>query len=1562
MAATPSAFATSLRATADTKAAPKAVDTKAAADTNGAPQVADPKTGKLRRIQDETLRITPGYRNGQAVFRLVGLPATRYTLSMSGRGTVTPTTKSVSVLTNRAGSATAVVPVNLTGDRVGGIVADISSTVAGQQRVTSSSVWLHPDRTGAEVVGQSAIDAQLKATKNDPAGRAAALAKLAAAPSSERTVTTNAQADVSPDWILIQGTARWTDPGGNLHPARFIHVQIGTPDTPDRYRDTLTDENGYYSENLPASSTGPDVQVTFQSQNPAAKVGLKGLDPSHLDQVGPYYKIRSTSQATGGSSVTLDMTAGINGPSDVSFAIADALWTGNVYASSIEGFPGQVMVSYPEQFDGKDLGAGTYPTEGLIAVADRYWSTWDVLNHEYGHWVDFKDGITALNGGDHCIDDNLATMACGKNPAPLGKDVGTERAWTEGFADFFAISANKYGEPPANMPPDVGNDSFDWVEETSTGGSYSITWEDLDLSHPMKFHGEDNEAAIAGTLLNLMETKPSNSVYPEQTGIGQGRISGALSEAHAKRFSDLVKALWPSDTESTLSQSEQKDFSCMLSAARIAPYWGPDSNPTAKTTLTGSSAEPPTLQWQAGNAGNFVNNKFKVQALDPDGTPYFTSTELTDTKWTPSDDDWDSITRGHGHSITLRVLGANTTDLLTGFYRGCATQMMVDDSEVTCPGVPAMSANDDGYTSARDLPFPVNFYGTTYTSVFINNNGNVTFNAPMATYTPFTINASTPPIIAPFFGDVDTRGGGSVIYGTTTYGGDQAFCVDWDDVGYYNKHGDRLNSFQLLLVDRADRGVGDFDIVFNYRSIQWETGDASGGSGGFGGTPAAVGFSAGTGNGSQFFELPGSLQSHQLTDDGPHALTAGNFGALSVPGRYVFRIMNGQAPSSDTGLNGTTKAGGSPAPGGPIQVCPQGGGPCVSQTRSGADGTYNAPGVPAGTYDVTAFPPAGLSALPVSTTVTVADGQQSTVDLALGTLTVPPPGTTIGPLVGSDISSPLPVVNWTDRPTLSTTGCPGGSATYQLSGVASGSPGASWATGPMAEASPGQYATTVPSLSPHSGYAEVDISIQCPAGTADETVTFDIYIDPSGTVLDQTGQPVEGATVTLLRSDSADGPFVALPTGSDLMSPASRANPVLTGGDGRFGWDVFSGYYQLTASKDGCTAADGSDTVTSPVYGVPPAITGIQLLLTCPVADTTPPAINTTPVTLEGNTTGGHTGSLPGVTANDPDHPDDPVSLTNDAPSVLPLGAHTITWMAVDAAGNRSIATQSVTVVDTTAPALTCPPTVAGSYPSNPALGNPNVQDVVDAIPAVSKDAPASFPAGTTTVTWTATDHSGNQSSCSQQVTLTSPAPAVTGLSPAGGPLAGGTSVTITGTGFTGATAVNFGSLPATSFTVTSDTSITATATAPAAANVGTVDVTVTTPAGTSATSPADHYNYLYAFTGFQAPVANPPVLNQVNRGQAIPIKFSLGGDFGLGILAAGSPTATQINCASGVPVNTGTLTDTAGGSGLQYNSSTGSYTYVWKTSKAWTGTCQQFTLTLTDGSSHTANFQFKPA
>ncbi len=119
----------------------------------------------------------------------------------------------------------------------------------------------------------------------------------------------------------------------------------------------------------------------------------------------------------------------------------------------------------------------------------------------------------------------------------------------------------------------------------------------------------------------------------------------------------------------------------------------------------------------------------------------------------------------------------------------------------------------------------------------------------------------------------------------------------------------------------------------------------------------------------------------------------------------------------------------------------------------------------------------------------------------------------------------------------------------------------------------------------------------------------------------------------------------------------------------------------------------------------------------------------------------------------------------------------------------------------------------------------------------------ASSPPGTGTLGVTVTTSSGTSAISPADVFTYVPAPTVDGLSPTKGPLGGGTLVTITGTGFDGATAVVFGTSPATDVTVVSDTTVTA----ECPAGTGMPDVTVTTPGGMSAPNSAYQFNYVPA-------------------------------------------------------------------------------------------------------------------
>ncbi|MFM8596268.1 MAG: nidogen-like domain-containing protein [Flavobacteriales bacterium] len=178
----------------------------------------------------------------------------------------------------------------------------------------------------------------------------------------------------------------------------------------------------------------------------------------------------------------------------------------------------------------------------------------------------------------------------------------------------------------------------------------------------------------------------------------------------------------------------------------------------------------------------------------------------------------------------------------------------------------AMLPNDDSYSNSIQLPFNFSFYGTTYDSLYINNNGNISFTQP---YYTFTANPFPDPsfnMIAPFWADVDTRSpnGGNVWYKTNAH----SVIIVWDHVGYFPTMEDKLNTFQLIISDGLDTLIPNGNNVsFCYGDMQWTTGSASGGANGFGGSPATVGVNIG--NGINYFQV-GQFDTTGVSFDGPY--------------------------------------------------------------------------------------------------------------------------------------------------------------------------------------------------------------------------------------------------------------------------------------------------------------------------------------------------------------------------------------------------------------------------------------------------------------------------------------------------------------------------------------------------------------------------------------------------------------------------------------------------------------------------------------------------------------------
>lgn len=809
-----------------------------------------------------------------------------------------------------------------------------------------------------------------------------------------------------------------------------------------------------------------------------------------------------------------------------------------------------------------------------------------------------------------------------------------------------------------------------------------------------------------------------------------------------------------------------------------------------------------------------------------------------------------------------------------------------------------LPANDDNSSTQVMLPFGINFYGETFTELYVNNNGNVTFDAPLSTYTPFGLAGTGRQIIAPYFGDVDTRPSGSDVvrygYGETVYQGQRAFCVLWDNVGYYNNHADKLNSFQLLIVERRDSGPGSFDIVFNYDQVQWESGDASGGQGGLGGSTARAGFSNGSGEPGTSFEMPGSGEPGALLDSAAGGL-ANTSTDSSVTGRHVFRVRGGAAPATDYVALGDSYQSG------------EGAGAYSPETDSDSNKCHRS---------LYAYPQVLVSRAlidigPQNLRFWACSGARTydmyqAVDVDTDDSDVP-----FDDGYFFDLSEPVSYLDRLSTSTrLVTIGIGGNDMGFGKILAGCVLDGLGDALIPFHDSScQGEYADEVA--------AAADSLLRDPDAQGRnklEQVYAEIRRRAPYARVAVLGYPkfyVDGG-----RSNGYDGGYCAGVRIADqrwINQEITNLNAAIADAAQGMGLqfvDVFD-------APDGHELCGDSDEhflngveLSSEAYH--PNRFGHSLL-----ADTIATALGAPAQ-----------GELFNV------HPGETLRTVRQVRGGSPVTFAT-NWPGSDV------------VMTLTAP--------SGRRYTRTSVPTGVIHEVGPTFERYEIESPE---AGEWTVellgAQVAEQGEPTQLIAYQPPQRNSPPTAVVAVSQSG------REVTVDGAG----SADPDGQIVDYLWEFGDGTQARGSAATHEYQQPGDYLVTLSTTddSGDYGTAAARSVVTIprYEFDGFFAPVANAPEVNAVKAGQAIPVKFSLGGAYGLDILALGSPTSVRTSCSTGNEENRIEPTALPGGSGLTYDAGTGRYTYVWKTAKSWSGQCRRFTLALDDGTVKTFDLELR--
>lgn len=440
----------------------------------------------------------------------------------------------------------------------------------------------------------------------------------------------------------LSGSVSYTDGGGTARPARRITVQVfvANPGGDALVGEFRTDDTGAWSGTVlpPPGSLGYFVRAV--AANDATRVfGVGGAIP--------YFVSAGGAPLGGGAipAITIDTTGG---NAERSFAVADALQTGWLYGTTMRGAaPARVNTTFPE------TGAGTASYyDSATGLHIRQWRryAWDVLTHEYSHYLADIDTLDANPGGPHVFGVSSIT------PGPGGKLNGVRLAWGEGLANYNGIAAQAVAAHPPS--PTTGDTVYTSLNTDTPASTFAI---DLDTHVGSLNAGEGDETSVMRILWDLAD------------GTGGSEPHDRVTLGHASLYSmintdipgiDQLDGLWNHlITRPGTTDALRVDYGAIFEEYGVSPHPIGDLIDSAIMDSDGA----PTFEWVRRN--NADNDAFGLIVFDAT-----LSTRLLDivipgdvTSYTLTGAQWDTL-NDHLGAARFVIRGSDTDQYTTGSY------------------------------------------------------------------------------------------------------------------------------------------------------------------------------------------------------------------------------------------------------------------------------------------------------------------------------------------------------------------------------------------------------------------------------------------------------------------------------------------------------------------------------------------------------------------------------------------------------------------------------------------------------------------------------------------------------------------------------------------------------------------------------------------------------------------------------------------------------------------------------------------------------------------------------
>lgn len=449
--------------------------------------------------------------------------------------------------------------------------------------------------------------------------------------------------------ITISGTIRWKDCFGVVHPAKNVRVAAIEDDIlffQGELGYTYTNSNGYYSITIPCDELFEYETVDIKMQIRPQGGNIKVVNTSNVVYKYESAVYKNYSSSTLSYSYTFDVNNFPESEKDIpnAFKVHQAAEFGATYVEYLDGARlDEMKVCYPSSdnstnFNGRKINIGYENT-----------NDWDLILHEYAHYVQLEYNITSGVSGGHPIN------GCSANYESNGREKGVKIAWVEGWATYFSVSSQIHMNLSSMNFPYAGDLNFTNLKENVQDGvqySYNIETVDSYISDI----GETNEMNNAAVLFDLADG--INTEENDNVSLGFQYVWDKITEYQCDTLDkamDVFHAIKHNDMDLKFGEILNKNG---ISSTLVSP--------AANSILSTSS---PLFTWNAtGGSDLYPNNQFNLVIFDNNYNIIYRSASLTTTQKSLSQTEWIDVITSTTNYIYWAVECYQTTEYTTGFY------------------------------------------------------------------------------------------------------------------------------------------------------------------------------------------------------------------------------------------------------------------------------------------------------------------------------------------------------------------------------------------------------------------------------------------------------------------------------------------------------------------------------------------------------------------------------------------------------------------------------------------------------------------------------------------------------------------------------------------------------------------------------------------------------------------------------------------------------------------------------------------------------------------------------